>query len=125
MTESDLRQRMAPDKTHRSRETPIGFVVDHELGPYKCILAGFIPPLEWRAREIPLDELRRDVEDQLTLLLAGEEYLRTHLLKCILGREPLYGDVLGRLTEITKYRDENREKFKAKLQETVAKIGKP
>lgn len=101
---------------HRSPKTPIWAVFDHEVGPYRCILAGF-KPIEWRANDIPLDVLKADVENQLTLLLAGEEYLKKHRM-----RKPLYGDVVNSLEEITKYRDSEKERFITELGKKIQEL---
>jgi len=97
---------------HRSPTDSIWSVFDHIVGPYRLILIGHKPPL-WRVDDIPLDDLRKDVENQLTLLLAGEEYLKKQKDPT---REPKYGDVLNNLHEITVLRDSNKERFITELE---------
>ncbi len=67
-------QQQIYEQRHRHPKTPTWAVFDHEVGPYRTILAGHIP-VGVSADGIPLDVLREDVEDQLTLILAGEEWL--------------------------------------------------
>ena len=105
-------------ETHRSLKDPILFVFDHEFGPYLDILSGRIPG-EWQVDNLPIEVLKADVEDQLTLLLAGDECLR----KKHRDRSPVYGEVLDDLEEIKKYRDEEKERFYAELKELVTRIG--
>lgn len=109
-------------ETHRSLGDSILFVFDHEFGPYIEILSGHIPG-EWRVDSLPIDVLKADVESQLTLLLAGEEYLRKKSPIRYLFGTPVYGDVLNNLVEIKKYRDKEKERFDAKLKEIVTRVG--
>lgn len=103
---------------HRSPTDSIWSVFDHIVGPYRLILIGYKPPL-WSVDDIPLDDLKKDVENQLTLLLAGEEYLKKqkHLI-----RGPKYGDVLNNLHEITVFRDSNRERFMTELENKMREL---
>ena len=112
----EKKEQQSMDKRHRSPKTPIWLIFDHEVGPYTRILAGF-KPMEWEASNIPLNVLKEDVENQLTLLLAGEEYLGENHIG-----EPLYGDLLDRLGKITQYRDENKEKFITALKNKMEEL---
>lgn len=115
---------MLSTEAHRSLGDSISFVFDHEFGPYLEILSGHIPG-EWLAEEIPMNTLKVDVENQLTLLLAGEEYLRKRYpIKYIFGT-PVYGDVLNNLAEIQEYRDKEKERFDAKLKKIVTRWEDP
>ena len=109
------------NERHRSSKTPIFLVFKHEVGPYRCILAGF-KPLKWKASNIPLDALKDDVENQLTLLIAGEEYLRKKYHFRHLFKQPVYGDVIKNLEEITKYRDKEKERFMTELEEKIQEL---
>lgn len=105
------------DQRHRHPETPTWQIFDHEVGPYRSILAG-VMPVGASADGIPLDVLREDVEDQLTLLLAGEEWLREkrHI------ESPLYKDIVGNLGEIRRYRDSDKEKFMTELENKIREL---
>lgn len=103
---------------HRSPTDSIWSVFDHIVGPYRLILIGHKPPL-WRVDDIPLDDLKKDVENQPTLLVAGEEYLKKQKY---LIREPKYGDVLNNLHEITVFRDSNKERFMTELENKMRKL---
>lgn len=106
---------------HRSLRDPILFLFNHEFGPYLNILSGNIPS-EWRVENIPIDILRADVKNQLTLLLAGDEYLRKKSpLEYHFGKKPLYSDMLKKIEEITEYRDKEKERFDAEVEEVVTR----
>lgn len=110
------------DERHRNLGTPIWQVFDHEVGPYRVILIGHKPV--GAADDISLDDLRKDVEDQLTLLLAGEEWLRKKHRFGYLFRSPLYGEILENLEEITRYRNNERERFMTDFENKLRELYK-
>lgn len=109
-------ERKTLTEIHRSLKDSIFFLFNHEFGPYIEILSGHIP-LEWRADNIPIDVLKADVENQLTLLLAGEEYLRKK--HRYFFKVPSYGDMLNNLSQIKEFRNKEKERFDTKLKEIV------
>ncbi len=112
---------MQETEKHRSLGDPILFLFNHEFGTYLDILSGNISG-EWHAENIPIDVLRADVKNQLTLLLAGDEYLRKKSpLRYHFGKKPLYSDMIKKIEEITKYRDQEKERFDAEVEEVVTR----
>ena len=105
------------DQRHRHPKTSTWQIFDHEVGPYRVILAGGIPA-GVSADGIPLDVLREDVEDQLTLILAGEEWLKEKRHR----KSPVYGDIVENLGEIRRYRDSDKEGFMTKLENKIREL---
>ena len=91
---------------HRSLKDPVWFLIEHELGPYQQILAGNKPP-GTHTEDIPIDVLKADVCDQLTLLLAAQE---------MFGKNVKYQKVLKNIETVREYRNKHQEELEKILE---------